>query len=98
MKLHFTSKHIPGLEKLSIQDRLGIIAKANKRLSGPEKLFLNILKLLIITPIFVLLTGQFGWIITIAGILICVLLFPAMLRPIQLALCAKYIPELLRKL
>lgn len=97
MKLYFTAKQIPGMEPLSLQDRLSAIANANKKLTKPEKLFLNLIKLIILIPIFVLLTGQFeNWIIVV-GIMICILLYPVLLRPIQLTICSKYLKEMHRE-
>ena len=93
MKLFFTAKQIPGLESVSLQERLNAINEANQKLSKPEKLFLNLIKLLILIPIFVLLTGQFDIAVAAVGILICILLYPALLRPIQLTLISKHIHE-----
>lgn len=93
MKLYFTARQLPNLEKVPLQERLAIIANAQKKLTLPEKLFLNLIKLFILTSIFVLLTGQFEIPTVIIGIIGAILLYPLLLRPIHLTILSKYLEK-----
>jgi len=93
MKIYFTARQLPGLENLSTTERLQVLASINHRFSKPEKLFLNILKLLLIIPVFVLFTGQYDVQIVLAGLAICAALYPAVLRPTHLGISAKYVEQ-----
>ena len=91
MNLYFTTRQLPGLEDLSTTARLQVLTSVNDRLTKPEKLFLNILKLLLIIPVFVLFTGQYSIPTVLIGLSICTVLYPAVLRPIHLGIIAKYV-------
>ncbi|MCY7294395.1 DUF6170 family protein [Alteromonas sp. a30] len=93
MKLYLTARQLPGLQDLPLQERLAAIATAQQKLTLPEKLFLNLLKLFIFTCIFVLLTGQFALVTVIVGVIVALLLFPLILRPIHLTIISKYLKE-----
>jgi hypothetical protein len=91
MKLYFSSKQIPQLQSLPLTERLTLLRDAQNKLTGPEKLLLNVLKLIILIPIFVLIlqVSQNWWAIVWAVLLF--LLFPLTVKPIQFGLCAKYL-------
>lgn len=93
MKIYFTARQLPGLENLSTTERLQVLASIHHRFTKPEKLFLNILKLLLIIPVFVLFTGQYPVQTVLAGIVICGALYPAVLRPTHLGISAKYVAK-----
>lgn len=96
MKIYFTARQVPGLESLSTTARLNVLAAVNDRLTKPEKLFLNILKLLLIIPIFVLFTGQYPLDTILIGLAICISLYPLVLRPVHLGITAKYVEKVIR--
>ena len=96
MKLYTSTKHIPGLENLSVTDRMAILDRAAGRMSVPEKTLLNILKLLVIVPVFVFLlrvTDNF-WSLAWAGLIL--LLYPLFVKPLQYSLCAKYVKSVMK--
>ena len=93
MKLYFSSKQIPALQHLSLTQRLDALQMAQKKLTGPEKLMLNILKLLILIPVFVLiLQVSHNWFALLWALLVS-LLYPVIIKPIEFGLCAKYLPQ-----
>ncbi|MEP0356644.1 DUF6170 family protein [Paraglaciecola sp.] len=93
MKLYFSTKSIPKLQHLPLTKRLEVIQAAQKKLIGPEKLLLNILKLIVVIPIFVLiLQTSTNW-VSIIWALLLTLLYPLFIKPFQYGLCAKYIPS-----
>jgi hypothetical protein len=93
MKLYFSTRHIPQLKGLPLTERLEHIQAAQKKLSGPEKLLLNVLTLMVVVPvfIFILQTGD-SWLSLLWAALVA-LIYPVILLPIQYSLCAKYISD-----
>jgi hypothetical protein len=93
MKLYFHTRQLPGLADLPLSERLTRIQHAEKRLTSPEKLLLNVIKLLIIIPFFVLIlrTGEDLW--SLAWAFLVVLTYPILLKPIHYSLCAKYLAK-----
>jgi hypothetical protein len=93
MKIYFSSKNIPGVAHLPLTERLAIIAQALQKLTVPEKLCLNLLKLAILLPVFILIfRSSESWFSLVWAALVA-LVYPLVLKPIQYALCAKYIPQ-----
>lgn len=94
MKLYFSTKRIPQLRDLSLQQRLDALRKAENKLTPPEKLILNLCKLAIIIPIFVFIlrTGE-DW-RALLWVLAFALAYPLLLKPFQYSMCAKYLPPL----
>jgi len=93
MKLYFSTKNIPQLQHLPLTQRLAAMQIAQKKLIGPEKLFLNILKMLIVIPIFIFIIQiATNW-VAILWALLVTLLYPMLVKPVQYGLCAKYIPQ-----
>lgn len=91
MKFYFTTRQIPGLSKLPLNERLQLLDSAARKLTVPEKTILNVLKLLVIVPVFVLVlqTANDWRALLWAGLII--LLYPLFVKPVQYSLSAKYI-------
>ena len=93
MKVYFSSKQIPQLRHLPLTERLAAIQLAQKKLIGPEKLLLNVLKMLVVIPVFTFIVQtSTNWLALVWALLIT-LLYPAVVKPIYYALCVKYIPQ-----
>ena len=93
MKLYLFTKHIPQLQSLSLTQRLAAMQLAQSKLIGPEKLFLNVLKMLVVIPVFTLIIQiSTNW-MAIVWALLVTLLYPVLVKPVQYGLCAKYIPQ-----
>jgi hypothetical protein len=93
MKLYFSSKQIPTIQHLSLPQRLDALQAAQKKLTGPEKLLLNLLKLVILIPVFVLiLQVSNNWFALLWALLVS-LLYPIFIKPIEFSLCAKYLSQ-----
>jgi hypothetical protein len=93
MKLYFSTKQIPQLQGLSLMQRLEAMQLAQKKLIGPEKLLLNVLKMCVVIPAFVLIIQVTNNWFALIWALLVTLLYPAAVKPIQYGLCAKYIPK-----
>ena len=91
MKFYFTTRQFPGLSKLPLNERLQLLDSAARKLTVPEKTILNVLKLLVIVPVFVLVlqTANDWRALLWAGLII--LLYPLFVKPVQYSLSAKYI-------
>lgn len=91
MKFYFTTRQIPGLSQLPLNERLQLLDSAARKLTVPEKTILNVLKLLVIVPVFVLVlqTANDWRALLWAGLII--LLYPLFVKPAQYSLSAKYI-------
>lgn len=74
-----------------MQERMDKIRRAEQKMTAPEKLLLNVLKLLIIVPVFAfILRASDDWSALLwAGLFIFA--YPFVLKPIQYTMCAKYL-------
>jgi hypothetical protein len=93
MKLYFSTKQIPQLQHLPLTERLAAMQIAQKKLIGPEKLFLNVLKMLVVIPVFVLIIQTATNWMAIFWALLVTLLYPVIVKPVQYGVCAKYIAQ-----
>lgn len=91
MKFYFSTRQIPQLGDLTISQRMEKLRAAETKLTAPEKLLLNLCKLLVIVPVFVLIlrAGENWFALLWAALFI--LAYPFILKPFQYSLCAKYI-------
>ncbi len=93
MKFYFTHQQIPQLKDLSVAQRMERLREAENRMIAPEKLLLNILKLLIIVPVFVfILRASDDWFALVWAALF-ILAYPFLLKPLQYSMCAKYLKQ-----
>lgn len=97
MAFYFSTRNIPGLEELPLSERVRILELAATKLTVPEKTLLNILKLLVIVPVFALVIRTFTHWHALLWVLVIVLFYPLIIKPIQYTLCAKYVPQVLSK-
>ena len=97
MAIYFSTRQIPKLSGKPLTERLAAMQMAEKKLTVPEKTLLNVLKLLVIIPIFVLvLQVTSNWTFMFWALLVF-LLYPLAIKPIQYSLCAKYLPQEISK-
>jgi hypothetical protein len=93
MNFYFSTRRIPSLQHLPLAERMERLDAASKKLTVPEKTLLNLLKLLIIVPVFALiLQTASNWTALLwAGFVF--LLYPLLVKPIQYTMSAKYLPS-----
>lgn len=93
MKLYFSTRHISTLRQLPLTERLALLSHASTQLSAPEKLLLNVLKLIILVPAFVLiLYAPKDWLNLLWAALVLAT-YPLILKPVQYGLSEKYLPD-----
>lgn len=66
MKFYFSSKDIPALAKAEVTERNHLVYQAQQKLSVPQKLVLNLLKLVLLIPPFLFLARQEWGILAVA--------------------------------
>ena len=86
--LYFNSQKIPELAGLNFGQRMAVLRKAADRLPVPVKVSLNIIKLLILVPLFLLIAQSSGWQI-VYYVLLLIVLYPLLTRPLTFYLCRK---------
>jgi len=91
LKIYTSTKKIPGLENASLTERLSALEDAGKRVTVPEKTILNVLKLLVLVPVFVLVLRTGEDFMSLVWAAIILMLYPILVKPIQYSLSAKYL-------
>ncbi len=90
MAIYFSSNDIPKLANCSIQERQALIVQAAKKLTPPEKLILNLIKLLIVVPMFLYMAWLNGWAVALPptiGFLTYVVIY----RPVYLKIVSRHL-------
>lgn len=97
LPLYFTLRQQPLLKPLASDQRQWVVRYALARLNGWRQLLLNLSKIVLLVPPFILLArypGPFTLLVLAVG----VVLYPLLLRPIQLALTGPFLPSALTAL
>lgn len=92
MSIIFSSNNIAELREFSIKERQIILALASNKLITPEKLVINIIKLMVLLPPFFMLVKLDSWQMFIPLIFVLIGYFLVM-RPINLYFLNKHIPK-----
>ncbi|MDN3651663.1 DUF6170 family protein [Thalassotalea ponticola] len=92
MKFYFSSNQFEQLKDFNFAEKQQIIELANHKMTAPTKLLLNILKLLILIPPFMLLARVDSWLFVLPLILLLVCYF-VILRPLSLMFLSQHIDE-----
>ncbi|MCP3427749.1 DUF6170 family protein [Opacimonas viscosa] len=93
MKFYFSTRNIPGLEDKSLLERMTLLNEAAKAMTIPEKTIFNVLKLIVLVPVFVLILRVVEDWTSLLWAALVLLLYPLIVKPIQHSLCAKYIKK-----
>lgn len=93
MKFYLFPRDIPALKGLPLKERMSRLEQAARQMTIPEKTLLNVLKLLVIVPVFALiLQTATDWTSLLWAFLVF-LLYPLVVKPLQYSISAKYLPE-----
>ena len=76
---------------------MAILEQAGRKMTVPEKTLLNVIKLLVIVPVFVLLlrSVENWWSLAWAGLIL--LLYPMFVKPLQYSISVKYLDPFLQR-
>ncbi len=80
--IYFLASQIPALKSFSHRERLAIVADALNLLQPQQRIFMNILKLLLITPLFLLLVRFEGWSM-LPWLLLAGIAYPILVLPVR---------------
>ncbi|MCU4674968.1 DUF6170 family protein [Catenovulum sp. 2E275] len=95
MAFYFKSSQIPELKPYTFTQRARIITQAQAYFTVPDKFILNIAKLIVLSPIFVMVARFEQWWMLIPMIIVGIC-YPLITNPIQLNLAKKYLPQALK--
>lgn len=92
MKLIFSTNKIPTLAGLSLSERADKLRQALVKMTAPEKLTLNVLKLCMITPPFFFIANQ-EVLLSILFVILSLLSYFIIFLPIKFNFINKYLIE-----
>lgn len=96
MKLYFSSNHFEQLQRFNFKERQQIIELANNKLPATSKFVLNLLKLFLLIPPFLLIAKVDSWLIVLPLLLVLAMYF-VVLKPISLWFISKYLDKAIRQ-
>ncbi len=95
MAFIFSSNDISVLQSYSLKERQQILALANQKLITPQKLVLNLIKLAILIPPFIMVARLDNWLLFLPLIFVLAGYFLVM-RPISLLFAIKHLPKAIK--
>lgn len=95
MPFYLKSSQIPELKSYSFTERAQIILLATSFMTVPDKFILNITKLAILTPIFIMVAKFEEWWMLIPMVIVA-LCYPLVTNPLQLNLAKKYLDKAIK--
>jgi len=84
--MFWNSRSIPELAGLNFRERMQVLRRASDQLNTPNKLLLNIVKLLVLIPPFMLIARAGSALEFIGWALLLLLIYPLVTRPLTFAL------------
>lgn len=91
-----STRDIEALSKFNMQERQHLMALAAEKLNAVEKLALNLIKLLILLPIFVFISQQ-SWLFTCVALLGAISAYILILKPLTLFFSTKYLDKEIKR-
>lgn len=96
MAIIFSSNNLPELQQYSVKERQQILAIASNKLVTPQKLILNLIKLFILIPPFIMIARLDTWLLFIPLIFVLVGYF-VLMRPISLYFLRAHLPNAIKQ-
>ena len=95
MAIIFSSNDISVLQNYSLKERQQILSLANQKLITPQKLVLNLIKLAILIPPFIMVARLDTWLLFLPLLFVLAGYFLIM-RPISLFFAMKHLPKAIK--
>lgn len=95
--MHLTSQKIPALAGLNFQQRMLVVKQAVALLPVPQKVLLNVVKLVILAHFFSILARFEGWIL-LPYLLLAGLVYPLITNPVTFMMTSSRLAEARKKL
>lgn len=90
--MHFSSHTLSELEGLKFNQRMQVIRKAAEHISTPKKLVLNLVKLAILVPFF-LVIARYDSATDLLSLLGLAIAYPLVTRPLTFKFCQPYLQQ-----
>ncbi|GGW58984.1 DUF6170 family protein [Alishewanella tabrizica] len=94
--IYFNSQSIPELQGLNFSQRMQVVRMAADKLAVPVKISLNVLKLAILSVLFIMVARAEGWAI-VGYALVLIVAYPLITRPITFFLCRDQFAKIRRQ-
>lgn len=96
--MFWNSRALPELQQLNFRDRMAVLRRAADQLPTPKKLLLNVWKLCVLIPPFMLI-ARADSLLHAAGLALgLVLIYPVLTRPVTFALVRPLLAQARRQL
>ncbi len=96
MTIYFSSNQLPQLKNYSVKQRQAILNIAMEKLTAPEKFIMNVIKLFMLIPPFLLLANlQSAWFFV--SVIAVLLAYFFVMKPISLLFAEKYIEKAIKQ-
>lgn len=92
----FFTSQLPELKHLKVRQRQAVIAIALSMLPPTDRVLLRIIKLLLLSPLFLIFTVFTGWTL-IPFLIIGGLCYPLLTTPIEINFAKKYLPDAIKQ-
>ena len=95
MAIIFSSNNISALQRYTLKERQHILLLAHQKLITPQKLVLNLIKLAILIPPFIMVARLDTWLLFLPLLFVLAGYFLIM-RPISLFFSMKHLPKAIK--
>lgn len=96
--MFWNSRALPELQQLNFRDRMAVLRRAADQLATPQKLILNVWKLCVLIPPFMLIARADNIWQGLGFSLALVLIYPLLTRPVTFALVRPLLAQARRQL
>lgn len=87
--LYWNSRSVPELNGLNFRERMQVLRKAADQLPTPQKLLLNLLKLVVLIPLFLWIARAPDLLSAALYLVLLLVLYPLITRPVTFYLVQK---------
>lgn len=91
--IYFSPRQVPELKQFTLTERAALVLQAQHLMPTPRRWLANMIKLVVLSALFVLLINVQGWYWQVLTLLAAGLSYPLLLQPVNLNLARPYIPK-----
>lgn len=97
MAFYLSPRQLPELQRFNLMERASIVAVAQSLMPAPRRWLANVLKVIVLSGLFVLLVNVTGWYWQVLTLLLAGLSYPLLLQPITLNLARPFLPAAIKQ-
>jgi hypothetical protein len=98
LAVYWNSQQIPELAGLKFRERMQVIRRATDQLNTPNKLLLNVVKLILLVPPFMLMARADSALTFVGWLLALLVIYPLATRPLTFSLVQEHLALARRQL